>query len=68
LPLLEGSDFGSRVFVYNHNEVNVTINGGRNTSINGVDNIVLSSKYFEIINIDSISGDGFIAFIVIPAE
>ncbi|PHS22043.1 MAG: hypothetical protein COA84_14280 [Robiginitomaculum sp.] len=51
LPLASTSNYGSRVIVFNHDEIEVTIEGSRQTNINKNRSVKTSAPYFQIINV-----------------
>lgn len=66
LPADVSSPYGARIAVYNHNEVPVTIQGNRFTSVGQVGNATTSAPYFEVI-CDDANDDIFTNFIVLAS-
>jgi len=68
LPLNTLAGFGSRVIVFNHQEIEVTITGTRQASIEGSNTITTSAPYFLIINDDTNNADNFADFRLITSS
>jgi hypothetical protein len=69
LPVINTAPEGARVIVFNYGREEITIRGGRNSSVHNVDEITTTAPYFEVISEHDPDDDavGFSNFVVIAS-